>query len=228
MFQALLGKFLSTKMWRKFAAHWLAFFTFRVFGWPKLPKSRYFAIKAAAETVKGKCGILAFVSVDRFILNYKINHLLTKCKWGHAGYVYFGADGELRIKHMLNTGLNDDYLLDLLGEVDGFSLLWIPIKDGESYDKVMRRIQKLDDAELKVQYDYALSLERDVLDWLDDDAKQITAGSKQFKLYCSEYVYAIAKGLAVKEFSPKLFAGREVFEPDALYAHSDILFDESY
>lgn len=215
----LLKQFLASRAWRKFAAHWMAYFTFRMFGWPKFPKSKYFEIKKLAEAKRDESGILAFVSVDRFILNYQINHFLTKCKWGHAGYVYWGEDNELRIKQMINSGLDDCYLLDLFGEIDGYALLWIPLKD---LPIVLKRVTKLDSVKDKIRYDYALTLDPEVLSWIDSE-KEI---NKLIYLYCSEMVYLLVNKLT--SFEPHEIMGQKVFEPDNLYNASQILFEEIY
>ena len=226
---SLAEAFMDSSMWRMFARHWMAYFTFRWFGWPKLPKSRYFKVKEVAHAMDGMCGVLAFVSVDRYILNYKINHLLTGTKWGHAGYVYWGHDGELRIKHMINSGLRDDYLLDLFGELDGFGLLWIPFKDKTALEEFQRRVQRIDDAKMNVDYDYALRLEPETLMLSTEGWNLMKAGKKKFRMYCSEYVYTLVHELTVNpKLVPEKFMERMVFEPDDLYQSSDVLFEEIY
>lgn len=202
----------------------MAYFTFRWFGWPKFPKSRYFKIKEIAQTKKGQNGALVFVSVDRFILNYKVNHLITGTKWGHAGYIYWGDDGELRIKHMLNNGLNDGYLLDLFGELDGFALLWVPFSNENDNAEFERRVKKLSAEGVSVDYDYSLRLEPEVLSYIKDKT-DISVGTHTFKIYCSEYLYALIHDLHPK-FVASVYMQREVFEPDDVYNSCEILFEE--
>ena len=222
----LLEFFLETNLWRKFARHWMAYFTFRWFGWPKFPKSRYFKVKEIAKAKEGQNGVFAFVSVDKCILNYKVNHFLTGATWGHAGYVYWGDDGELRIKHMLNNGLNDGYLLDLFGELDGFALLWIPLKTKKNIIEFERRVKKLSSEGVEIDYDYSLKLEPDVLTYVLDE-RIFPNGGKKLKIYCSEFLYTLLYGLNPK-FVASVFMKRSVFEPDDLYGASEVIFSETY
>jgi len=224
--EMIIPRILESDAWRRFSKHWMAYFTLRLFGWPKFPKSKYFEIKQIAKQTKGY-GLLAFVSVDKFILNYKLNHFLMGCKWGHAGLIRFGEDGELVVRQMINSGLDDSYLLDLFGEIDGFALLWVPLKNKESAEEAERRIRLIDSVKDKVTYDYSLKLEKKLLEWVNskDKLDSVKLDSVSLKMYCSEYAYVIVNGLTNNEMQAKEFMGRLIFEPDDFYKSCQILFE---
>ena len=229
MFNSIITWILSTNLYKKFARHWLAYFTFRIFGWTKFPLGKYFDIRKIAKSMDGHYGLLAFVSCDKQILNYKLNHLLTGCKWGHAGLVYCGADGELRTKEMINSGLTDQYLVDLLREVDDFSLLWLPMTP-ENFGKAQQRIDRLDTAPEKVEYDFLLQLDDTLMKWVRGEVQELNTGEKKpkfdFRAYCSGYVYMVAHGLVEDpDFKTSWVMGREVFEPDDVYKGADVLYE---
>lgn len=207
----LLNLVLGSRAWRRFARRYMAYFTFRIWGWPQLPKSSYFIMRSLAKSKLGQRGVLAFVSVDKQILNYKVNHWLTGCRWGHAGLVYWGADAELRVMHMLNNGFNDDYLIDLMGECDGMALMWLPMQTDAQVETYWQRIADIRKRKDEINYDYQLDLD-----------------GKPTDLYCSELVLVTCQGLTIDSLVPRRVHGVMSFTPDDLYKAGRILFDAIY
>lgn len=171
---------------------------------------------------------MAFVSADKDILNWRVNHWLTGCTWGHSGLIYWGEDGELRTKEMVGTGYLDEYLVDLLREVDDFALLFIPL-ESDNHIEAQRRITKIETLPNKVQYDFSLQIEQEFLKWVESKISNIEQfegnNHLHFKAYCSEYIYIVCHKL-VSSFKTHIFADREIFEPDDVYRGSEILFEE--
>lgn len=230
MFVTIFDKISATNTYKRFARHWLASFTFRMFGWPKFRMGHYFKIKQAAHAMDGISGLMAFVSADKQILNWKLNHLLTDCSWGHAGIVYWGEDGELRTKEMLGDGLTDQYLIDLLKEVDDFALMFIPMTPA-NLAAAWTRLERIEHAPAKVEYDFTLNLDPVLIEWVKGGSEQLNTGKKtpkfKFRAYCSGLVYLAANGLATTGFSEMHEVMEKlVFEPDDVYEQADVLFEE--
>lgn len=218
-----LDNILKTKVYKRFALKWLAKFSFRRFGWPTFPMEKYFVIREIVRKWdKGKDGLMSFVSSDRSILNWKINHLMTNCVWGHAGLIYLGEDKEVRVKHMIGEGLKDISLLDLLKEVDNFALVKLPIAT-DKLAKAWQRIFAIDGiSSTNIEYDFALTLQQNVLDQIP----KLNGTSGKLQLYCSEYVYVVGSGLVDNDhFKAHEIADRLVFEPDNVYQSGDVLFE---
>lgn len=182
----------KTTLYRWFLTKVLPYFSFRIWGNPKYEMYKYFEIrKRLWESPKG---IWVFVGVNKLACSYLINRLLTGAKWSHAGFLDLDDQGEVRCKHMMAPGYCDWSLLDYLREVDDFFCFEIPC---EQADVARKRLQAI--AESKPAYDFDFELE--------DNAK----------LYCSELVWWVMRGLAVG-FEPHLELGRKMFEPDDVYS----------
>jgi hypothetical protein len=211
MLRFIMSLLVRSAIWRAFARKYLAYFSTRVWGWPKLPMSRYFLMRRMAAEKAGEYGFLAFVSVDKHVLNYRLNHALTGCRWGHAGLVYVGASGELQVLHMQNSGLEDDYLVNVMRENDGMALLWFPLRNAEAYASFWVRVAEIKARRDEIEYDYQLDL-----------------NGKKTDLYCSELLYVLASGLTVDDLRPSKTHGITAFTPDDLYYAGRVMFDEIY
>lgn len=223
LFDRFLNWFSQTDMWAKFARHWSAHFTFRVFGYPRFPMDQYFAIKDAFDQAPD--GIFGFVSADTQCLAYRLNHALTACTWSHAGLIR--KQGEhLYAWHMKGDGLNCWHLLDALRQCDRFALGRLRI-EGDNIRIANERFDTLCSDPL-VPYDYRLEIPQDVIEWLETD-KTIDASDKErlqkLNLYCSEAVYVIGAGLCEPDLVPHVVHSRKVFEPDDLYGAMQLLFE---
>jgi len=176
--------------------------------------------------MKDTKSIYAFVSVDQESMSWKLNHLVSRCKWSHAGFVELGSDGELRISHMMGPGLCDWYLVDLLREVDHFALIKLPV---DNISKVRSRINavKLAASESMVEYDFSLSLDKHTVEALDALASQPLIKSKdKLKLYCAEYVYVGTIGHVPEgRFNPSVVLDHEAVEPDDVYRCGDVVYE---
>lgn len=230
MLNRIASWFLATKLWRRVASREIAYFTFRTFGYPKFPMEKYFEIEALLqrtwrEVPNVSKKMYAFVCADYDSLSWKLNNKVTGARWGHAGYVYIGADLRPRILHMKGNGLNDWCLLDLLREVDAFALIEVdmPVND---YNVAEKRVDKLKLCH-SVAYDYSLELDESLIKWLDPSSMVSTPntvawrGNKVLNIYCSEFVYYIFYPL----FRARNFRGRQVFEPDDLYRQGKVIFE---
>src|SRR5690606_13497222 len=126
MLNKLLTWFLSTKLWVSLARHLVAYFTFRVFGYPKFPMQKYFEILDLMS--KDPESLYAFVSADKDSLAWKLTNFLTKAQWGHAGFAEI-ENGHVIIWHMKAKGLQKWHLLDLLRECDNFAIIKLGVSN---------------------------------------------------------------------------------------------------
>lgn len=221
---AVLNWAVSTKIWEMFARHWMAHFTFRVFGYTKFPLEKYFDIKAICD--KSPNAMYAFVLTDPACLSFKVNRLVTGCDWAHAGIVV-EENGHLYGYHMKSGGLLRWHLLDLLRESDHFALLKMPL-EGADLATAKARLQALINAPL-VPYNFQFSMPLPVIDWLSK-GEPLTVAEEgtlhTLKLYCSEFVFVIGVGLGKNaKFVSRWDYGQEVFEPDDLYAACPVVFE---
>jgi len=233
MFNRFAAYFLTTKLWRKLATHIVAHFTFRTFGYPKFPMDGYYQVmkilKDAASSQYHYA--FAFVCTDRDALAWKIQNFVTKAQWGHAGLVVFDLGkiydvGGIRAIHMKGNGLNDWSLLDLLRECDDFALIRIPLFNGDCELEVDRRLYEVRNADT-CEYDFSMELDQVVLDWLNPRLpNELPVGKKKFKMYCSEFVYALFRGVMPlgRGLTARQFRDRAVFEPDDLYKQGEVVF----
>ena len=224
LFGTFLNWFVSTTAWEMFARHFMAHLTFRIFGYTKFPLEKYFEVKAAFD--KDPKAIYAFVLTDPACLSFKLDRMLTKCDWAHAGIVV-ERNGHLYGWHMKSDGLNHWHLLDLLRESDHFALLRIPI-EGTDVQVANDRLNTIINTPM-VPYNFQFSMPTPVIEWLTEGKPLSLIGDKalqSLKLYCSEFVFVIGVGL-VK--NPKFVArwdfGQNVFEPDDLYGSCSVVFE---
>jgi hypothetical protein len=219
LFTKFANWFLSTQFWRWVARKHIAYFTFRFYGYPKLPMESYFEIKDILR--KDPNAFYAFVSADKESLAWRLTHWMTRAQWGHAGILYL--DGfQVRVSHMKGDGLNDWNLLDLLRECDCFAVVKMPFKDpATGFEKFKKRYEIIKSSP-SVEYDFPLSLDHQIHNWvINGDDPPPT-----FKLYCSEYVYVLGENLVEGcNFKAKEFSGRLVFEPDDVYKAGHVLFE---
>lgn len=231
--QNLLNWFVTTKAWVMFARHILAHFTFRVFGYPKFPMSKYIEIKKALENDPE--GLYTFTSADTDSLAWRATHMVSGADWGHAGFVRL-EDGEPHIWHMKGTGRTRGHLLDLLRECDNFALVKMPLK-GDNLKIAKQRFQTLIEAP-EIKYNYTLAMPKIILG-KDELFVQGTKGSfilmnedKTFQkitqvlhLFCSEWVYVVGAGLVDDpDFVASWEFGRYMFDPDDVFNGGDPVF----
>ena len=212
--------FLTTNFWVKIARHHIAYFTFRTFGYPKFPMERYFEIlKILQDNPDKRYG---FVAADKDSLSWKLTHMMTKAKWGHAGVLYLEND-QVRASHMKGDGLNDWHVLDILRESDKFAVLELGLS-GNSRNAYDRRFEfARTSAKASLKYDFTMSLSTHVFGWLDDGG--LHDADKSYVLYCSEYLYALCEGLS-PSIKAEEFNGRLLFEPDDAYKCCKVVFEQ--
>lgn len=222
-FVDVIDWFLTTNIWVKIARKYIAYFTFRTFGYPKFPMEKYFDIKKIMSSNPEKR--YGFVAADINSLSWKLTNFFTGANWGHAGVLYM--DGEhVRASHMKGNGLNDWHVLDILRESDHFAVYELEFENIEAkktFDKRFKFIRESVSATLT--YDFTMSLDQDVFDWITAGTLNSTVlTSKKYSLYCSEYNYALCDGLVPKMVAKK-YNGRLIFEPDDAYRCNKVVFE---
>lgn len=217
----VLAWFVSTNLWKWLSRNFIAKLGFRLFGYPKFKMCEYFKIREIVKSDPNK--IYAFAGADTCSCTWVLNHLVTKCKYGHAGIVRL-EEGELYIYHMIGEGMMRWCLIDYLREVDRFMLCELPIAE-ENIKKANSRIDQIINSKDMVEYDFKFDLSRDLpdlLDTLDSEFKKLM--TKVF-LYCSEFVFVVGSGLVTdKDFKEVWRSGRFMFEPDSLISSTIIRY----
>jgi len=222
MIKSIFKWFTNTHVWLFIARHYIAHFTFRTFGYPKFPMSRYLEIKKILEEDNGK-SLFAFVSADKSSLAWKLTNLMTKAKWGHAGFVLLDENKEPIIWHMKGSGITKWHLLDIVREVDDFAVIKMSIPEA-AIDEAKARLNKIISAPT-VKYDYQLELNPAFINWLLSGSESLPEGEKNLKLYCSEFVYVVGYGLVDDpDFKERSSYGLKSFEPDNVFACGEVVF----
>jgi hypothetical protein len=217
--------FTETKFYRTVARRWLANVTFRFWGYPKFEVSNYWEIKKIINENASKIGLFIFLGADRKALSYKFEKWALNCKYGHAGFVLLGEDGEIYIYDVTHSGLRTLSLLDYLSKIDDFALGFLALTP-EGVVEAKRRLEVIKNLPSeKVIYDYSLRLEPELIDYIE---KGIEPSSYPFQMYCSELIYLVCEGLVLNGdiFHTHWLQDREIFEPDDVYEGSEILFEE--
>jgi hypothetical protein len=206
---ALLRRFSRTPFWQWLSARIIAHLTFRLFGYPSFPMERYFdilAVVAAAE--REGPGFYAFVQSDTLSLAALLTRWVTKSTYTHAGVL--DPTDSTRVIHMKGKGIVSQHLLEVLRQTDRLAIVRYDLIAEES-EHFRRRLDDL--LRRRIAYDYQLEMED-------------LEGSAVTKLYCSELVWYLGKGLVDNEaFRPRLRAGRYVFEPDSVRTSGRLLFE---
>jgi hypothetical protein len=207
----LANTFQKTFIWRWFVRRVLPFLTLRLWGMPSYPMGNYFKIRTFMGNNPQE--LFAFVGRNKWVVNNILNRMVTGARWGHAGILYLDGTGEVRMRHMINTGYSDWSLLDYLRECDGFEPLILPIvKDKKTV--ALKRIEQIVEEKAKIKYDFDFGLVKALVKILDD----ANLVFPYVELYCSEYVWLIAYGLTDSAgFEPHFGLGRDMFEPDDVY-----------
>lgn len=193
----MLGYLTRTAAWKKFAAHWLGGFTFRVFGHPKFPVEDFFTIVDRMDPNE----LYAFVSSDYDSLASKMIRLVTGrgSHFTHGGLVLPAGHRTTRIAHMVRAGLVLEHLLNLLRGVDYFALVHIPLAP-EAKTEAVQRLAHLIEKQAQIEYDYEQDLDNNNLE-----------------LYCSELFYRLFDGLVTDpDMKPRTVLGRRAFAPDQI------------
>jgi len=151
--------------------------------------------------------IFVFTGVDRTSLSYKTNHLITRCKWSHAGFLYLDYMSEVRMHHVIATGYENWSLLSYLREIDDFQLMTLPVPP-LYMDRAKNRIKNIAAVGSSIEYDFSFEIDEEV-------AAMADAGPlpRNILFYCSELVYIVGFGL-VPNFKTHSELGRKAFEPD--------------
>jgi hypothetical protein len=238
MFSKVITSILESKAWRWVVKDVLSNWTFRVFGWTTFKGSNYWKVKHAIEKSLAKHkggGIFVFCSVDRKLVSYNLNHLITNCKYSHSGIVFIDPDhmeaGELSVKHITTHGFIYEPLQDMLGRIDNLYVGRLPLSDLAEGQRRLAFIEQLVAKEsCNFDYDYSLRLEQELIDIVTNtDPLTPTIHPKMLesvRIYCSELIYLIGIGLVEDEdFKARWLAGRYIFEPDDVYRGTEALFE---
>lgn len=227
-----LSWFLTTKAWRWLGRNILSEWTLRIYGWPEFNGSNYWHIKDAIEksiAEKGD-GIFVFCGVDRKMVSFNLERLLSDVKWGHCGFVFIDPNnaakpGELSVKHINTDGFVYQPLQDYLSRVDSFYLGRLPVSDLEEAKRRFTLIESLClSPKDNFDYDYSLELEQDIIEMVCNKNAIIPA-SLFIRLYCSEFVYLVGKDNVTDapEFQLHWVGDRFLFEPDDVYRGTEAI-----
>jgi hypothetical protein len=209
LFSHIAAWFVATRVWRAFASHISADFTFRLFGYPNFPMVTYFQMKKIVAANPEK--IWAFTSADLNSFSWRLTHLMTGDQWGHAGIVILGDDGELYIWQVKKDGREYKCILDQMRECDHMALGELPIS-AANLPKAWARLKKLTDPNCVITYDYTFNFDQSLFTWLDDPN---ASAAKNITMYCSAFVYGVAGGLC--DISGNFQLNRFVVPPDDIY-----------
>lgn len=205
----LFDWFSKTAFWLWFSRKVLPYMNFRLWGYPKYSMMNYYLIREHMRTHPDK--VYVFVGVDRSSLSYKANHLITRCKWSHAGFLYLDYTGEVRMHHVTAEGYGNWSLLSYLREVDDFQLLTLPVPS-ENKERLLARIRNIAEVGADIEYDFSFEIDDRVALMAD-----VSPFPKNILFYCSELVYIVGLGLVPNIKAHKEF-GRKAFEPDDVAA----------
>jgi hypothetical protein len=207
----LVNTFQKTLFWRWFSRRILPFLSLRLWGMPEFPMENYFKIRNYLLSNPQK--VYAFVGRNKWVFNNMLNRAATGAKWGHAGILYIDDSGEIRMRHMINTGYSDWSLLAYLRECDEFEPLILPLAEN-NIDKALKRIDRIATKPKKFRYDFNFLLAEELLKVIDDASQPLP----DVELYCSEVVWVVGCGLVEGDaFTPHWELGRKLFEPDDVY-----------
>jgi hypothetical protein len=198
----------NTRFWVWFSRTLLPYVNFRMWGYPHCSMMQYYPLRDLLRDPVNKNKFYVFAGVDRSSLSYKLNHLVTKCKFSHTGLLYLDEYGEVRIRHVIASGYEDWSFLSYLREVDYFEVFELPVTP-ENRARANLRIQSFAKADPNIGYDFSFELSDDLISLLEEGD---TPG--KVLLYCSEYVYLIGAGLTMPDLKAHWEFGRKAFEPD--------------
>jgi hypothetical protein len=202
----IINWFCATKLWEWLVDKPLALLNFRLKGYTEFPIEKYYEIVDLINADKESSklpSLYCFVSADKCTLGSFLIRKFTGAVYSHAGIIIPGTYKECTIKHMTSTGFHSDNMIELLKEVDLFSVIKYTFAAQQSYDLCMA---KLGTIELnKPEYDEELSLINN-------------------KIYCSELVFTVLeKRIIINpqgeciQLRPRLSFGKEVFTPDHVF-----------
>jgi len=217
----------KTKFYRTVARRWLANVTFRFWGHPKFEVSNYWEIKKIIHENSSKTGVFVFLGADRKSLSYTFEKWALNCKYSHAGFLFVGEDGEIYIYDVNHNGLRTLSLLDYLSKIDDFAVGFLPLSP-EGCLETKRRLEVIKDfCPDDVIYDYSFRLEPELIAFIEKGIEP-KSSSYPFQMYCSELIYLVCKGLVLTgdNFHTHWLQDQEIFEPDAVYKGSEIIFEE--
>lgn len=212
---------MESRPWIWFLRRIVGVFKVRLIGYPKYPMENYYKIRRIIRDSPDKKKLYGFVFRDSQSLSYMFNHFFTGAEWSHAGVVTLLDDGEVGVVHMLGTGMNFDYLIELLKECDEFKLLELPFDEKEQ-TTAKYRLEKLISISTQIDYDYGFTISSDARDFVEDKI-ELTDPKQRIKLYCSELVWVLGVDDGNK-FAVRKIQGRDVFEPDDVLAISKVIF----
>ena len=217
----ILIRFIHTKAYAWFARTIMAWFTFRIYGYPGFDMALYPKIKAAIAANPDE--VMAFVGADHQSLSWIMTHMFSGANWGHAGFIRQGKDGEPEIVHVKGEGLLVWPLLQYLKECDNFAVGKLVFKSDVEKAQAKARMAWLINIAPVVQYDYPMTMDQRSLEVV---ARMIVPNpGETVELYCSEAVFAVGQGLVKQPFNGRMVDGLLVFEPDDVYRGCEILFE---
>jgi hypothetical protein len=189
---------------------------FRLWGYPKYPKSEYFKIREIMQNDPDH--FYVFTGTDTTFLSWKIRRILDKnTKWSHAGILYLNNNKEINALHVTSKGKLNESILEYLSELDNFAIMKIPVKD---MPKLLLRIKRFAEADVVVSYDYFLDLSPEITAMLDNDIPV----TKQ--VYCSEEVYIIGNEITTNPLIARQQYGKLYFEPDDVYKSGEVVYEK--
>lgn len=218
-----MNKFLEwfdgTWFYKWFASTFVAHFTFRNWGYTKFPIDEYFDIVKMAKPGE----FYAFVSSDYQSLASKLIRLAVngKTRFTHAGIILFNGIEKTTAMHMQGKGLVVEPLLNVLKQSDYFAVVRIPLQNQKCEKEALDRIKWALENMEKIEYDYEQTL--------DEKARVQKLMAKRtlkdvVSWYCSELFLHVFAGLTQKELKPRKVLGRDVFDPDSVADHGEVIY----
>lgn len=213
----LINLITRSALWKWMVDKPMAMLNFRLKGYTTFPIEKYWDIVDlinADVATSSIPSIYCFVSADKCTFGSWAIRRFTGAVYSHAGIIVPGDYKTCCIKHMTSTGFHSDNPIELLKEVDLFSVVKYSFPAKQSYDLAMAKLNKIES--LNPEYDEALVLSEN-------------------KIYCSELVFTVLdKRIIITpsgecvQLKPRLSFGKEVFTPDHVFEDATaVLFKHS-
>jgi hypothetical protein len=202
---AIIKWFLQTRFWVWIATNFFGLFTCRILGYPKFKMENFFQLASAVK--KSGIGIYAVTGTDTQAASFKLEHLMTKACYSHAGLLFIADVEDLstyRFLHITSRGLASDHILDYLREVDKIAIVKLPVSTTLTAFVYKEMESHVKDKDL-YGYDFAFDL-----------------GSNK-KLYCSELVYKIVSSYTNK-IKTTIKNGQKFVTPDNIFESGEIVY----
>ena len=195
---------VQTKAYEWLVKKVIANLNVRIYGYPKLPASSYFDINEKMS--QGKHKLYVWASSDtKSIASFAIR-VLTRSKYSHAGIAVVNpGTGIAEAIHMKASGMAYEPLVDLLAQVDTFTMCELDLEKEEQpmvWERLVGLLAKKDE----IRYDFEQKL-----------------GGQA--LYCSELIWYLLQDTKHKT-GLSTHLGREAFPPNLVVKLGRIIWSK--